>query len=258
MKINIKNLKVAAIHFARTWITVFPRILYRSSLSLIFAPKKSQKFIHQVLNTIDIYEEDPVLENTDITSLLNDTQIDISITGSPYRSDSSETRLLKEISCLAYMTKVLKPSVVFEIGTFIGRTTRLLSENTGQECRIYTLDLPEQCVSHRIGCEFLDTSQADKIVQLNGDSMDFDFSPWYGKCDFVWIDGCHDYRYVVKDTENALRLLAPGGWLAWHDYRHTAWWSGVTRHVRELYKSFPDIVRIRETTMAVLPGKVKE
>jgi len=256
MKTKFNTLKDAAIHLARTWGTVVPHILYRSGLSLIITPKKSQKFIHHLLNVIDIYEEDPVLNNVDITSLLHDTEIDISITGSPYRSYTSETRLLKEISSLAYMMKVLKPSVVFEIGTFIGRTTRLLADNSPENSKIYTLDLLGQLVSHPIGREFLDTPQVDKIVQLNGDSMDFDFSPWYGICEFVWIDGCHDYKYVVKDTENALKLLAPGGWIAWHDYRHSAWWSGVTKGVRELYKSSPDIVRIRETTIAVLPGKV--
>ncbi len=61
-----------------------------------------------------------------------------------------------------------------------------------------------------------------------------------------------------RGMKNALKLLAPGDWIAWQDYRHTAWWSGVTKGVRDLYKSSPDIVRIRETTMVVLPGKVKK
>ena len=69
------------------------------------------------------------------------------------------------------------------------------------------------------------------------------------------MDACHDYEYVVSDTQNALKLCRPGGWIAWHDYRHTAWWSGVTRYVREVHKSYPKIVHLRGTTIAVLPGK---
>jgi hypothetical protein len=78
-----------------------------------------------------------------------------------------------------------------------------------------------------------------------------DYSPWHGQCDFVWVDACHDYPVVVQDTRAALRLRHNRGWIAWHDYRHTTWWSGVTRAVRELARSHPGVRHIRGTTVAV-------
>lgn len=82
-------------------------------------------------------------------------------------------------------------------------------------------------VKHEIGEAFKGTSENSKITQLYGDSREFDFSPWYGQCDFVWIDACHDYR-------------------------HSAWWSGVTRCVRQLQSKYPEIRHVRGTTIALL------
>lgn len=255
LRMKLKSFKNAMIQLFRTWITAIGHIIYRSSFSLLFDPKGAQKFLHCVLNTRDTEEDDPVLKTIDVSELLNNQDLDISILDSSYKSYSSETRLLKEISSLAYMVKVLKPNIVFETGTFIGRTTRLFANNSPELCEIFTLDLPQHKVPHQIGKEFMNTPQAKKITQLYGDSRKFDFSKWYGKCDFVWIDGCHDYDFVLRDTENALKLCSPNGWITWHDYRHTAWWSGVTRCVRELYKSHPNIVHLKSTTIAVLPGR---
>lgn len=251
---KLKSIRNAMIHLFRTWITAIGHIIYRSSFSLLFDPKGAQKFLHCVLNTRDTEENDSVLRSVDVVQLLGSRDVDISILDSSYRSYSSETRLLKEISSLAYVVKVLEPNTIFEIGTFIGRTTRLFANNSSEQCKIMTLDLPQNKVSHKIGKEFIGTPQAQKITQLYGDSEEFDYSEWYGKCDFIWVDGCHDYDFVQKDTENALKLCSSNGWIAWHDYRHTAWWSGVTKFVRELYGSHPEIIHLKGTTIAVLPG----
>ena len=124
--------------------------------------------------------------------------------------------------------------------------------NTSTDCEIITLDLPPSQVEHDVGIEFRNSSEASRIQQQFGDSRSFNFSPWYGKCDFVWVDACHDYAYVQSDTQQALQLCRPGGWICWHDYRHSAWWSGVTRCVRELSQQYPDIVHLRGTTIATV------
>ncbi len=249
---NIKSTTSALPYLLKTWLTIMPRVLYRSSLSMILDPKGSQRFINHVLNAQDIKSDDPVLDNVDVTDLLGDHKLDICISDSSYKTHTSETRLLKELASLAYIMRVLKPMLVFEIGTYIGRTTRLFAYNSPPACKILTLDLPQDEVSHQIGNEFLSTPQASKITQLQGDSRKFDFSPWYGQCDFIWIDGCHNYEHVVSDTENALKLCSPTGWIAWHDYRHTAWWSGITKYVRMKHKLFPNLIRLKGTTIAVL------
>lgn len=157
-----------------------------------------------------------------------------------------------EVACLGYLVQSLRPQLIFEIGTFVGRTTRLLAMNAPPNCQIVTLDLPPEQLEHNIGEDYKHTTEASKIKQAYGDSLIFDFSPWCGKCDFVWVDACHDYEYVVSDTQNALKLCRSGGWIGWHDYRHTAWWSGVTRAVRELHRNIQGVRHIRGTTLALM------
>ncbi len=250
MKIN------ACCYLLKTWLTAIPRILYRSSISLITNPKESQHFINQVLNAQDIESDDTVLRSIDVIELLSTANVvDVKISGPYQYKRSSDTRLLVELADLAYIMQVLKPQVIFEIGTFVGRTTKLLAHNTPPTSTIFTLDLPPEYVKHKIGEAFQGTPESNRITQLWGDSQRFDFSPYYNKCDFVWIDACHDYKYVQKDSEIVFKLCRAGGWIAWHDYRKTAWWSGVTRCVRELHKIYPKLIHLRGTTIALFPGK---
>lgn len=39
-----------------------------------------------------------------------------------------------------------------------------------------------------------------------------------GMFDVVWIDGSHDYDSVIKDINEAMRLVKPGGIICGHDY----------------------------------------
>src|SRR5207249_2287328 len=59
----------------------------------------------------------------------------------------------------------------------------------------------------------------------------FDYTPYAGRMDVVFVDGAHSYNYVVNDTERALEMLAPGGTVAWDDYPAV---PGVYRHLNEL------------------------
>jgi hypothetical protein len=75
------------------------------------------------------------------------------------------------------------------------------------------------------------SAYARRITQLHGDSATFDWSEHDGKAGLVFVDGSHAYEYVRKDSETALRLLAAGGMVMWHDYGA---WEGVTRALEEL------------------------
>ena len=248
---KLKPAVAALVYLIKSYSTALPRVIYRSTFSLFFDPSGTQTFVHQVLNALDLEKEDPVLGSVSIEDLLAGGG-DIRIVGPYYVRRSSDTRLLIELACLGYFMQNLRPQLVFEIGTFVGRTTRLLAVNSLPNCQIMTLDLLPEQVKHDIGADYKHTPEALRIQQVYGDSGTFDFSRWYGQCDFVWIDGCHDYEYVVSDTHNALKLCKPGGWIGWHDYRHTAWWSGVTRAIRELQWEYPEVRHIRGTTIVLL------
>jgi hypothetical protein len=73
--------------------------------------------------------------------------------------------------------------------------------------------------------------KGERITALIGDSATFDFAPYRGAIDFVYVDGAHSYDYVRNDTEAALGLLSPNGVIAWDDYPAI---SGVYRALNEL------------------------
>lgn len=134
----------------------------------------------------------------------------------------------------------------FEIGTSHGRTAWTVAHND-PELEVLTLDVPLDAPETALplgaddraflrepatsGRAFRDTPEAERITQLWGDSATFDFSPYLGRIDFVYVDGAHTYEYVRSDTENALRMLSPRGTIAWDDYTSS---PGVYGYVNEL------------------------
>lgn len=224
-----------------------------------FNPFRALRFWQGVLEYYDLCADDPVLGSKDAVDILPvGYQGDVIIQGSYYGRRASDTRIMTELVTLAYVMQSLRPRRVFEIGTFIGRTTRLFALNSPPTTEILTLDLPESRSEARLGVG-VDYRQhpeaARKITQLVGDSTQFDYTPYLGTCDFVWVDGNHDYSFAVSDTKNALALCKPGGWIGWHDYRHSAAFSGVTRCVRSLQSEHRDLHHVRGTTIVLLKRK---
>ncbi len=139
---------------------------------------------------------------------------------------------------LAALAGIRQPEHIFEIGTFDGATTMLLARMVPQ-AQIYTLDLPPDHVDglndialagvDGAGSRFRDTSAAQRITQLYGDSRVFDFSPYYKKMDMVVVDGGHEADCVSADTENALKMVSSDGIVVWDDY--TLRWPAVIKAV---------------------------
>ncbi|HLH08241.1 MAG TPA: class I SAM-dependent methyltransferase [Terriglobales bacterium] len=121
----------------------------------------------------------------------------------------------------------------------MGTTTLNLAMNVGDGTEILTLDMDENDaaaadqhpadseltrthLSAQKALDFHETRYASKIKTLTGDSTKFDFSPWKGSVDLVFIDGGHDFATVKSDTENAFRLMRPDrlSCVMWHDYRN--------------------------------------
>jgi hypothetical protein len=157
---------------------------------------------------------------------------------------------LAELAILAQAAAAIPPgSIVVEIGTFDGRTTFNLAVNAG-EASVFTLDLPaderaafalapgeRQYVDKpQPGARFRDCdpawqAAARRITQLLGDSATFDWAPYEGRAGLVFVDGSHAYDYARKDSATAMRLVARGGIVLWHDYGR---WEGVSRALDEL------------------------
>jgi predicted O-methyltransferase YrrM len=156
-----------------------------------------------------------------------------------------------ELMMLCRIVRYRKPSVVFEIGTYLGGTTLQVAANS--RAKVYTLDLPPtgqkdymeskiwdpelDVYPNQPGIRFRETSYKSRIHQLFGDSLSFDFRPYHGKVDLVFIDGSHHHEFVLSDSRNALKMVSPKGIVVWHDYASYA--PGVVGVLEKLAKIIP-------------------
>lgn len=160
----------------------------------------------------------PVRELSDLFTGIRDVQITLTVSQIPLTEGM--VLPLRELVTVAAICKYVNPSTVFEIGTYTGMTTRLMAEHTSDSTHIYTLDLPpgQGLPSATLGREFHTGTSAGKITQLWGNSETFEFSPYFGQMDLVFVDGSHKYRFVQADSETAFNLLSPRGTIIWDDY----------------------------------------
>jgi predicted O-methyltransferase YrrM len=173
---------------------------------------------------------------------------------------------IDELANIALLCQQLKPQIIFEFGTFNGRTTLNLAANAPPDAKVYTLDLSaddpigltieQEDGAYHLGREsgnfFRDSPLRDKIEQLWCDSARFDETPFRGRVDLVFVDGAHSYEYVRSDSAKALAMVRPGGIVVWHDY--CAWYPGVSRGLHELLPRYP-LKHIEGTHLAILCAK---
>lgn len=175
---------------------------------------------------------------------------------------------IEELCKICLIVRYFKPKKILEIGTYNGMTTLQMALNAPKECQIYTLDLPEQkntinklskvdfylteLFKKKYGTEtgvYFKNRKDLNIIQLFGDSAIFDYSVTGGKIDIIFIDAAHDYENKKKDTENALRLLAPNGVIIWHNYRDISN-PAVTKYLVDMKEKIK-IFHLRNTLLAI-------
>ena len=210
-----------------------------------------------------------LLPSVDISTLVGSEDFELSIL-EPRVFDGNVSAF--ELFAINSLARKRSPNALFEFGTFNGRTTLNLAANSGPEAHVYTLDMPQselQSSQYNLdqiekkfvekpasGELFKQRPEASKITQLFGDSAKFDYAPFFGQIDFVFVDASHAYNYVLNDSHIALKLLRQGsGIILWHDYDRAQWWPGVTRALDELQKDakpFANLVHIKGTSLACL------
>jgi predicted O-methyltransferase YrrM len=139
---------------------------------------------------------------------------------------------------LGSVVRAIQPKLIFETGTYLGVSALALALNAPADCRVVTLDLPDDAPAeavpglnaidqlhvrtsrNRVGEAFLRSPFCDRIVQLREDSMTFRAEKHLQSVDLVYIDGGHSTPVITKDTENAFRVLGPQGTIVWDDYFH--------------------------------------
>lgn len=140
---------------------------------------------------------------------------------------------LQEICNIVAIEKFINASLIMEIGTYDGGTTVNLAANTQENGAVYTIDLPPDFKKYDLsinsfndnksnfvlsGSQYKRTEFAYRINQIYCDSAKYNFADLNVMFDLFFIDGNHDYNYVKKDTESALRYTKKGGVIVWHDY----------------------------------------
>ena len=213
---------------------------YHLTYGAVASPSVTREFFQTVANTIvDFRPAKPLALST---AWVEDLFHDIEAQSVPYRMGRYTQSELPISECLTITALVrhLKPLAAFEIGTYLGRTTRLIAEHAPTDAVVYTLDLPFESKQARTDwqgqIEQVDEARhhqslGPNIVRLFGNSRTFDFSPYYGRMDLVYVDGDHSYEGVASDTVQAMHMVKPGGLVIWDDY-HAAW-PGVVRCLEE-------------------------
>lgn len=164
-----------------------------------------------------------------------------------------------ECLILCSISKHLNAKNILEIGTYDGNTALNLAANSSEDSIITTVDLPKdynkkldvpeimENITDRniVATQYQDTKYKNKIKQIFDDSTKLDYNTLNPPFDLVFIDGCHNYNYVKKDTENALKHTK--GIIIWHDYGMT---KDVSKVVDETSKQIK-VKAIRGTRLAI-------
>jgi Methyltransferase domain len=171
-----------------------------------------------------------------------------------------------DLISMCMICQIVKPKVVLEIGTFHGAGALHWAGNA-PDAEVYTLDLPltkgpslevtlidrEHVKSHAETTRmiFEGKPEASRIHCLFGDTASFDFSPFFGKVDLLFIDGAHSYEYVRNDTLRTSACCKPGTVVCWHDYGRLGV-NGVSKWLHELAHKGKEIYRIPGGSLAYM------
>jgi predicted O-methyltransferase YrrM len=169
-----------------------------------------------------------------------------------------------DLVAMCMLCQILKPKIIFEIGTFRGAGALHWAGNA-RNADVYTLDLPaaaapslavtEVDMEHVSGHSqttrmmFDGRAEASRIHRLYGDSATFDFTPFLEQVDLLFIDGAHSYEYVRNDTLRAGVCCKPGSMIAWHDYGRVGF-NGVSKWLHEYSREGRAIYRVPGGSLA--------
>lgn len=221
-----------------------------ASLSFVGRPSQMLKYVSQCLDLYKTCTWRGIPEKHVYEVLRTNGTTSITLGTNPSRPHG-----FGDVIFLSLICQLLQPKQVFEIGTGGGFTTLHLALNTPLDCKIYSLDLGghptsrprlsradrkiREIFSPDNGYAFNNMDVASKITTLFGDSASFDYSEFYEKIDFFFIDGAHSYEGVRSDSLNALKCCHPGSVIAWHDFgRVGVGVEGVSRWIVELSKRY--------------------
>lgn len=119
------------------------------------------------------------------------------------------------------LLKIVHPQSVFEIGTCTGEGTLIIKNAVG-DAPVYSLELPLEESTYDI--QIVGQRCYLPYIQIIGNSMTLDYSEFY-PIDAWFIDGAHEYDFVLYETEQA--LLSNPSIIIWHDADIPEVWAAI-------------------------------
>lgn len=160
------------------------------------------------------------------------------------------------------LAKLAKGKRVLEIGSYLGRSTICMGQTAAEIVSVDPRDGRATSNEKPTLGEFLNNIAKYQIenVKVQVCTSEAYAESWDGeKFDLVFIDGDHSHAAVKHDIDLALRVLADGGLIAFHDYRdyagqHDGRWDGeVKQAVDEFLASGAELVERAGTVAVVRP-----
>jgi predicted O-methyltransferase YrrM len=154
-------------------------------------------------------------------------------------------------------TQAEKCKIIIEFGSYLGRSTRALADNSPADCKIYAVDpwngkyfreddAPIKLFSiDDYGIFFHnleDHIRNGKVIPYLDYSENFPES--LNHSDLTFIDGDHRSASVVKDIQKAIIITKDGGIICGHDYGQSDW-PGVKMAVDSMFT--PSEVKLHDT-----------
>lgn len=163
---------------------------------------------------------------------------------------------IDELSYLAEVAQECK--IIFEVGSYCGKSARVMADNSSDECKIYCIDpwdfvimntdhtmiIVDDTAFAQFHAALYDHIKTKKIIACPMKYEKFKLPEDISKADFIFIDGDHSYGAVIYDIVKSITLLKPGGILAGHDYN----WDTVKRAVDQY---FPNSIEVIDTIWTV-------
>ena len=167
---------------------------------------------------------------------------------------AGEDAPLVDLIFLLNLAKGRQAKRILEVGTYRARTTYALHLNCPQaEIVSYDIQVLDSLFRQRLtGIPSVQLRHASFIASGSDLRREKPF-------DLIFVDGSHYFEDVVADSRLALELVAPGGIIAWHDYRPNDYYRKELR-VPEALTSLSGTIRIfsvAQTTCAVHSGNAK-
>ncbi len=150
---------------------------------------------------------------------------------------------------LSAISRMLRPNVVLEIGTYTGYSALCLAEGLALKGRVYTIEKRAE-LEPFIRQNLARTDLGNKVHLMMGDAMEI-LQDWQQPPDLVFLDA--DKKNYRKSYELVLPNMPSGGWIL----ADNVLWSGkvteqATDGKTQAIREFNDFVRHDARVQAIL------